>query len=480
MKKHGEATMGGTAGEHAVVLGASMAGLLAARVLADHYRRVTLVERDVLPTSIGPHRRGVPHGRHLHGLQPRGVLVLDELFPGFGRELVQAGAVGADALGNIRYQLSGHQIRQTDVGLPGLFASRPFLEGHLRARVAALPNVRIIDNAEVVSPTTLGGRITGVRVMPRATGQGGRTLAADLVVDASGRGSRTPLWLEQLGYQRPEAERVEIDLGYASRTYRLRPKAMGTDRLILTGSTPAIPRLGVLAVMEGDRHIVTLAGQYGEHPPTDPAGFEDFAGRLAFPDIAEALRDAEPLDDPVAFRFPASVRHRYERLHRFPAGLLVIGDAVCSFNPVYGQGMAVAAIEAAELRDLLAGGGAPAPLAWFRRIAKAVDTPWQIAVGADLANPAVPGKRTAAIRLVNAYLPRLHAAATTDASLGRALIRVMSMVDRPQGLLRPDRALRVLRGARRATPAAAAAAAAAAEAVEAGLDRELATRNTRG
>jgi 2-polyprenyl-6-methoxyphenol hydroxylase-like FAD-dependent oxidoreductase len=325
--------------------------------------------------------------------------------------------------------------------------------------------------------------------MPRATGQGGRTLAADLVVDASGRGSRTPLWLEQLGYRRPEAERVEISLMYVSRTYRLRPAAMGNDRLILTGVTAAVPRMGVLAVLEGERHIVTLAGQHGEQPPTDPGGFEDYAKRLAFPDIADALRGAEPLDDPVPFRFPASARQRYERLSRFPAGLLVIGDAVCSFNPVYGQGMSVAAIEATVLRDMLAGGGAPSARTWFRRIAKVVDTPWQIAVGADLANPAVPGKRTAMIRLVNAYLPRLHAAATTDVSLGRALIRVTSMVDRPQGLLRPDRALRVLLGARRDAPVPAAAGsgqspdadtAAGATAGAAGLDAGLASRSPRG
>ncbi|MGH3972963.1 MAG: hypothetical protein ACRDS9_06530 [Pseudonocardiaceae bacterium] len=146
----------------------------------------------------------------------------------------------------------------------------------------------------------------------------------------------------------------------------------------------------------------------------------------------------------MPFRFPASVRHRYECLRHFPAGLLMIGDAVCSFNPIYGQGMTVAAMEAAALRDMLRSGSAPPPRRYFRRIAKMIDTPWETAVGADLAFPGVPGRRTFTVRLVNAYVPRLHAAARTDSSLGRAFVRVVGMIDRPEGLVRPDRALRVL------------------------------------
>jgi len=189
--------------------------------------------------------------------------------------------------------------------------------------------------------------------------------------------------------------------------------------------------------------MVGLGGILGDHPPTDPAGFDAFAASLLFTDIADAMVGAQPLDDPVAFRFPASVRHRYERLRQFPGGLLVIGDAVCSFNPVYGQGMPVAANEALALRRLLARGTDPAPSQYFRAIAKTVDTPWDIAVGADLAFPGVPGTRTAKIRLVNAYLPRLHAAAAHDVALGEAFVRVVGLLDRPAALLRPDRVLRV-------------------------------------
>ncbi len=428
-------------GDHAVVLGASMAGLLAARVLTDSYRKVTVIDRDAMP-EIGAHRRGVPQGRHQHVLRAHGRAVLEELFPGFTAHAVQAGAQAGDALGHCRWLLSGYRLRQADIGLPGLFASRPLLEGQVRARVRALPGVTFMERTDIVGLTaTAGRRVTGVQVRDRA----GELVQvpADLVVDATGRGSRTPVWLAEWGYQPPAEDRIEIGLGYATRTYRLRPGALGPDKLIVTGPTPDNPRTGGLVTLEGGRHMVTLGGILGDHPPTDPAGFDAFAASLPFTDIAEAIAGAQPLDNPVAFRFPASVRRRYEHLDQFPDGLLVLGDAVCSFNPVYGQGMTVAANQALALRRLLARSPNPAPDRYFRAIAKAVDTPWDFAVAADLAFPGVPGTRTAKIRLANAYLPRLLAAASSDVALGAAFVRVVGLLDRPEGLLRPDRVLRV-------------------------------------
>jgi hypothetical protein len=194
--------------------------------------------------------------------------------------------------------------------------------------------------------------------------------------------------------------------------------------------------------------MVTLAGMLGDHPPTDPDGFLAFARTLRFPDIYQTVRDAEPLDDPVGFRFPASVRHRYERLDRFPDGLVVMGDAVCSFNPIYGQGMSVAALEALTLRRHLQRGAEPQPRRFFGDLTRVVDVPWDIAVGGDLAVPGVQGRRTLKVRLVNAYIARLHAAAAHDASLASAFVRVAGLVAPPQTLLRPNVALRVLRASR--------------------------------
>jgi 2-polyprenyl-6-methoxyphenol hydroxylase-like FAD-dependent oxidoreductase len=241
-------------GTHAVVLGASIAGLLTARVLADSYTRVTVIERDELPLDMG-HRRGVPQGLHLHGLHAGGRQVLDELFPGFTEQVGQAGAEVGDTLSAIRWQLSGQRLRRADIGLPGLAASRPFLEGQVRQRVRALPSVRFLENCDVVGLVTDIGqrRITGVRIEQRHNGHTEEMMAADLIVDATGRGSRTPVWLEQLGYPRPEANRMEIGIGYASRCYRRRPGALGEDKGIFTTATPSNPRAAYLD-RQGGRH----------------------------------------------------------------------------------------------------------------------------------------------------------------------------------------------------------------------------------
>jgi 2-polyprenyl-6-methoxyphenol hydroxylase-like FAD-dependent oxidoreductase len=432
-------------GDRAVVLGASMAGLLAARVLADAYGQVTVIDRDQLPETP-THRRGAPHGRHIHALLARGQQALEELLPGLTAELVAYGVPTGDMLADARMYLSGHRLRQAHTGLGLLCASRPVLEGHVRARVRALPNVRFLDSCDVAGLTTTpdGGRVTGARVLRRADGSAEELVSADLVADATGRGSRTPLWLEALGYTRPAREQVRIGLGYATRTYRLPPDALQGDLAVVQAASPEHPRAGALQMLEGDRWMLTLAGILGDHPPTDPDGFLTFARCLRFPDIYEAIRDGEPLDDPVGFRFPASVRHRYERLNRFPDGLLVMGDAVASFNPIYGQGMSVAALEALALRRHLERGIAPPPRRFFRDLARVVDVPWDMAAGGDLVFPGVQGRRTLKVRLVSAYLTRLHAAAAHDARLASAFVRVAGLVTSPQSLLHPAIAIRVM------------------------------------
>jgi 2-polyprenyl-6-methoxyphenol hydroxylase-like FAD-dependent oxidoreductase len=433
-------------GDRAVVLGGSMAGLLAARVLADAYAEVVIVDRDELPDAA-THRRGVPQSRHIHGLLARGQQALEELFDGLTAELVDLGAPAGDMLKDIRIYFGGHRLQPGSSGLLALQASRPMLEAGLRARVRTLPSVEFMDRCDVsgLATTSDGGRVTGARVVRRLDGSAEQTLTADLVVDAAGRGSRTPAWLEMLGYPRPPVERVRIGLGYASRTYRLAPGLLDGGLGILNAPTPDHPRGGALAAMENDRFLVSLFGILGDHPPTDPGGFTDFAATLQFPDIIDALRDAEPLDEPIPFRHPASVRHRYERLSRFPEGLLVMGDAMCTFNPIYGQGMSVVALQALALRAHLQQQTRPQPARFLRQIGRIVDVPWNMATGGDLAFPKVVGQRTMQMRLLNGYLAKLHAGAAHDPQLGRAFLRVVGLVDPPQALLAPGVAARVFR-----------------------------------
>jgi 2-polyprenyl-6-methoxyphenol hydroxylase-like FAD-dependent oxidoreductase len=435
-----------TIGDHAVVLGAGMAGLLAARVLADAYHRVTVVERDKLSISAEP-RRGVPQGRHIHALIARGQQALDELFPGFTDEVTARGAPTMDQLRDARLFFSGHRLAQATSGVVVLSASRPCLEAHVRERVRSLPRVTFADRRDILGLVTTpdGRRVIGARVIPRADGGTEETVHTDLVVDATGRGSRLPLWLQDLGYGRPTEEKVTAGVAYATGIFRLRPGALGHDKAVIAAPSPAQLRGAGLALIEGQRHVVTLMGMLGDRPPTDLAGFFDFAESLHIPDIHDAIVDAEPLDELVGFSFPASIRRRYERMGRFPDGLLVAGDGICSLNPIYGQGMSVAAIEALVLRKHLNSGVEPRPREILHDFAKAIDTPWEMATGADLAIPGVHGRRNAKTRMANAYIPRLHAAAAQDAGLAAEFLRVAGLVEPPAALFRPGVVGRVLR-----------------------------------
>jgi 2-polyprenyl-6-methoxyphenol hydroxylase-like FAD-dependent oxidoreductase len=432
--------------ERAIVMGGSMAGLLAARALADHSAEVLLLERDALPDEPG-HRKGVPQSKHTHVLLGAGRRTLERFFPGITDDLTTRGAIVGDPMREVlRYLGGGRHVRGTS-DLRTLYASRPLLEAYVRQRLRAVANVRLLDRRDIrgLVMSADGNRVAGVEVEHDAATS---TLDADLVVDATGRGSHTPLWLERAGFPAPEEQFVECGASYATRHYRLEPGQLDGIKSVLVAPSPGSLRGAVLAQQEGGRWILTLIGLTGNRPPTDDAGFRAFATSLPSKEIAELVATAQPLDEPVPATYPSNVRRRYDRLARFPEGYVVLGDAICSFNPMYGQGMAVAALECAALADTLAepGEGAIGPR-FFRRAAPVLDAPWMLAAGNDLrlTRPDAPAGRVT--RAVRWYMDRLHVAARTDPVVAKTFLLVTGLVEPPASLFKPGLALRVL-GAR--------------------------------
>jgi 2-polyprenyl-6-methoxyphenol hydroxylase-like FAD-dependent oxidoreductase len=438
-------------GDHAVVIGASIAGLLAARALSDFYERVTIFERDQLP-AVGAGRKAVPQGRHPHALLGSGRRAIEELLPGFSDELVAAGGLCATAR-EIRVVVAGHELTREAEGEDVLLASRPLIEGLVRRRVRALANVTVRERSDVLELFTSPdqGRVTGVRMRSRGGERVEEQVGTDLVVAASGRAARVPAWLEALGYPRPEEERLPIDVMYVSRLVRLRPGAFA-DKVVLIGARPGLPRGLFLVAQENQRWLVTPSG-YGpeHHPPTDEDGYLEFIGTVAPPDVLAAIRHAEPVGDLVKHGFPANQRRRYERLKRFPNGLLVIGDAISNFNPLYGQGMSVAALEAVNLRRCLTRGESGLAQSFFSSAAKIVDQAWELAVGGDLGLPEVEGDRPLILRLSNTYVERLLRVAEHDPVVATAFNDVCDLLAPPTEVMRPRILWRVVRGNLRRT-----------------------------
>jgi 2-polyprenyl-6-methoxyphenol hydroxylase-like FAD-dependent oxidoreductase len=431
-----------------------MSGLLAAQVLSRHFGEVEIVERDRLPD--GPEfRNGVPQSRHAHVLLRAGLDALENLFPGFATDLRDAGAVPVEPPREMPWLNAAGWSGRFAAGLGFLSSSRELTECLVRARVRSAPNIRFVTRTDVVGLMDGRGRVSGVRVSARdgsrPDSRQGTELAADLVVDAGGRLSKTPEWLEELGYDRPREVIINSHLAYASRIFR-RPSRNLDWKGLLIGATPDIPRGAAVVPLEGDRWIVGLAG-YGRasRPPIDESGYLEFMRSLRTQVLFQAVRDAEPLTPIYGYARTENVRRHYEQTTRRPEGLVVIGDATCCFNPIYGQGMSVAALSAQALDRSLRGSSDKSAngiaAAAQRAIARISDDAWLLATGEDLRYATTEGG-TGAVRplerAVQRYLNRVILRSNQDVVVSRALTRVIHLVDPPRALFRPGVMARVL------------------------------------
>jgi 2-polyprenyl-6-methoxyphenol hydroxylase-like FAD-dependent oxidoreductase len=453
-------------GDHAVVIGAGMAGLVAARVLADHFAAVTVIERDRLPAGPTP-RPGVPQSPHIHILLARGMAVLDQLFPGLEGELVAAGAVPIDFPGDALWLSPAGWSQRFRPGLRLVSCSRPLLEWTVRRRLAAADTVRFLEGQEATGLTADEDKtvVTGVRLRPRphspaAAAAADPILPAALVIDASGRSSRTSEWLCALGYPAPPETTINPFLGYATRAYARPQDATGDWRLLyVQANPPQAGRMGLLLPVEGDRWMVGLAGAGRDYPPTDEAGFLQFAASLRSPIVHDAIRHARPLSPIHGYRQTDNRWRHYDQAQRWPERLIVLGDAACTFNPIYGQGLTTAALAGVTLNQCLQAhrhSQPPGDLTGLARrthraLAHIAAAVWLLATGEDLRYPTTEGARpTLRTRLMHRYLNRLGPVATVNRTVNAAFLEVANLVHPPTALFRPNVLLPVLRGA---TPA---------------------------
>jgi len=436
----------GPARSHAVVIGAGMAGLTAAQAISRHFGKVTVIERDVLPAEAAP-RRGTPQCQHAHLLLAGGLQALQALFPGFEKDLAGAGAVKVRNGLDLRLERPGFDpFPRRDLGFDIFCMSRPLLEAVTRGRVLQTPNIAICMRSRVTKLVASRDTMRVEAVRYEGDDNPAATVEADLVVEASGRCGLTLQLLDELSLQKPEETEIGIDQAYAS-TIVERPENRDSGWLgnVVLPSAPASSRGAFLFPIEKQRWLLSIGGNHGDAPPGDRAGFMDFVKSLRTSTIHDAVRDARPLTDIVRYQLPCSIRRHFERLESFPAGLVVMGDALCRFNPVFGQGMSVAAQEAVILDRLLAEDVPMERLAndFFAAIQDTIATPWGVAVS-DFVYPATRGVRPADLAQRLQYGAALTKLAADDPEVHRLMVEVSQLL-KPQAALRePTLAARVM------------------------------------
>lgn len=440
--------LNGTTAQHAIVLGAGMAGLMAAKALLSHFQHVTLIERDTLP-SEPDFRRGVPQAKHGHVLLFTGYQIIEQLFPGIHDEMTAANIPQIDWGQECTWLSIWGWLPQFKSHLKTHICSRIQLEWMVRQRLMASQNFTLLEHCQIDRLLTdeAGSKVTGVAIHQQ---DGPETqLKANLVVDTSGRNSLLPKWLQQTGHTAPTETAINSFLGYASRWYE-RPTGFEAKwkLLAIMAKPPEMKRGGMLFALEGDRLLLTLSGVNHDYPPTDDAGFLEFARSLRSPMIYEAIKDAKPISPIYPYHRTDNCWRHYETLDRFPEGIVVLGDAVCSFNPIYGQGMSTAALSVQLLDRMLKDyqrDRVGFSQKFQRKLAQMLKDPWLMATSEDFRWEGTEGgKPNLMTRLMHGYMDQVAKLALFDGDIYQTFAEVIHMVHSPSALMRPKIVMQVL------------------------------------
>jgi len=422
--------------KHAVVIGAGIAGLLAAAALSEATEKVTIIEKDVLP-EVARVRKGVPQGAHVHTLLGYAVEAMDKLLPGVMDEVYAAGAVKIRRNYDIWFHDAAGPTPVRDVGILTPSVTRPLLEHVIRQRVLALSNIHLRDATKMTEFEVDGqGRVTGLWVEADDTTE---LISADLVVDCSGRASNLATWLPANGYGEVPAQRLKILMGYTSGFFRLPPDIAENTKACLMLAVPPSYRAAYLTPVDGDLWLATMYGRGRDTAPRDADGFVAWTKGLPHPVVHETLSRAEAVSDFKTYKIPFGVWYRYDQMPTFPAGLLPMGEALASYNPMYGQGMSLAAGQALSLRVAIRDGiDRNLAARYFENCNALNGVGWSVMETRDFAYDSTSGERpqdledrwraAAAIRRLAEVDPEVHALS----------VRVTHLLDPPSVLKQPD------------------------------------------
>lgn len=446
-------------GNDAIVIGGSLIGMLAARVLSEHFRSVRIIERDKPPVGPFP-RQGSPQGAHVHVLLDKGRTIISRFFPGIFEDLKAAGALEADSVRDLAWHHGGVWKARGESGVNFFMQSRPLVDWVVRTRLLRdCPNVKIENELEVDSliHEASSDRITGVRVRPRGRPNPRKELIempCELLVDAAGRGSRMPRWLRDMGYDEPVEEKHTVNIGYTTRLYEQAPPSDRDWSAMMIYARAPQKKLGYIYPVEPDasgkqRWIVTMAGALGDHAPATETGFMEHARCLPRPDIYDWIQKGRPLSKFWVFKFPATRRLRYDRCRRLPEGFVAVGDSLASFNPIYGQGMSIGAGAVALLEKLLRRGNHKGLQHRFFRQAywKVIFIPWMLVTSEDYRHKETPGKRPFGLPLLHWYTSRVNQLAGQDSRIAAEFLKVLHFINTPAALFQPYVLLRVIASA---------------------------------
>ncbi|BAZ47504.1 hypothetical protein NIES4103_01050 [Nostoc sp. NIES-4103] len=440
---------------HAVVIGSGIAGLLAARVLTNHFAKVTIIERDYLSSQSEP-RRGVPQSQQPHLLLTRGQIILEQLFPGIKDELATHEATLIDWTADFKWLLPGGWNPGFSSGITSRTCTRNLLETVIRQRLFSNKKVEFLEGTTVINLLTDTTQSFVKGVCLRDSKGVEVNLNTQLVVDASGRKSHAIKWLKNLGYEVPQETKINSFLGYASRLYQVSDDSyLDYKALYIMPKAPTNPRGAVLYRVESNRFLVNLIGVGRDYPPTDEDGFLNFAQSLRSPQIYEAIKNALPLSPINGYQGTDNCWRHYERLPKFLENFIVLGDAVCAFNPVYAQGMTVAALGALTLDECLKkhkrfSGNGNISLGLSRRfqkqLAKVNAEPWLASTGYDLRWPKTEGGKASFVtRLMQRYMDQIMIVAVKNAFVYKLLIEVIHLLKPPTVFFQPAILTQVLK-----------------------------------